>query len=841
MKRFLAVCLVTFVCSSVESHASGPSDSRHQPKPQEVYAAYWTAEPGWHTELQIRNNYAAETLEVQVVLRTANGSEIPLPTVTLGPDDDRVLDVGSILASAAPQLRPEDAYGSVIFRYSSRGRGNLFANVMVHRQGQPIGFHFDAYGVDAKAMQSEESLWWLPRESTQGFILIANVSRSNATARLRVSAPDGTGMDMPVRLGPGEMRRLSLRELAPQLTATAQFGGLSLAGNPPGALTVNAIEYDDTVGFAANLTVFDRGTAGPAETTTIRAPMVALARPAAELGFPESLTLQPQVLVRNPTPLPISVTRVVNWKSATQTGSAASPPVLLAPGETRSLALAPDEQVPANANWATVALTYDGHYGDLVAIFASYSADSRYGVQSPFSPNLAPIWKGSRWTVDDTHDSLITAGNGGNKPTRLGVTVYYNGGSGKYIMPPRSLAPREQVWLDMAHLILDQVPDVNGRTLPIDLTSGSYQLEDLDDADIGSIYEGKLTIDRTYGQAAYGCSLCCGYEDSWIAPMSFTGNVGDSTPDAVWAQYCTGVNQDKTSVSYGWGSSNSSVANVSFAFTSLVGPGSADTLASVNLKEPSGPKTCAVIAVPLSAGVTSKPTISGPNTIWWFEGQSPAGYATSITLTSSGGTSTTWAVTAGGDKVSLSSTSGSSITVTSTGTAFSSAPADITITATANGQTSSPFSITTRKPDRLASPQTRPFCDSFYGYSDMISYEIRDQLNTVVPTAITWNEQFTSPCLQDNPQGNWCSYGLPTESGDVGTILVDMIQGPGLNNTTPPNPTPVCVGDSTQQQHWAQEFWVGSATPGVGVRVQTDNLVRFTNHAEHQNIVSPTP
>lgn len=240
-----------------------------------------------------------------------------------------------------------------------------------------------------------------------------------------------------------------------------------------------------------------------------------------------------------------------------------------------------------------------------MAVAASYSADGSYGAQSPFSPNLAPRWKGSRWVVDDTHDSLITAGNGGSKPTRLGVTIFYNGGTGKYTMAPKSLAPGEQVWLDMSHLIRDHVPDAKGQTLPIDLSSGTYELQDLDDPSIGSIYEGKLTLDRTYGQAAYGCSLCCGWDAAWIAPLSFTGNVGNSTPDVVWAeQYCTGIDEDETSISYGWASSNTSVTSVTFAFTSLIGAGSANTLASVNLKTPSGPKTCAIVLYAMTAGVT---------------------------------------------------------------------------------------------------------------------------------------------------------------------------------------------------------------------------------------------
>src|SRR3989442_12036300 len=118
------------------------------------------------------------------------------------------------------------------------------------------------------------------------------------------------------------------------------------------------------------------------------------------------------------------------------------------------------------------------------------------------------------------------------------------------------------------------------------------------------------------------------------------------------------------------------------------------------------------------------PTISGPNTVWWFSGATPSGYNTSITLTSSGGSATTWAVTAGANEVTLSSTSGASITVESSGTAFSSSAGDVKITATANNDTSPAFGVTTRKPYRLVAGAIVNQCDSTYGYIDILNYTI---------------------------------------------------------------------------------------------------------------------
>lgn len=390
----------------------------------------------------------------------------------------------------------------------------------------------------------------------------------------------------------------------------------------------------------------------------------------------------------------------------------------------------------------------------------------------------------------------------------------------------------------MGRIIRQQVPDKDGRVIPPGTTEGSYELVDLDHLTRGYVYEGKLVLDRTYGRAFYGCGTCCGW-NSWILqPGSFSGEVGAGTWDTMYAKDCTGYQYDITTWGYNFGSADTSVATLSWQpYLNLVGPGSTTTSGSVDLDT----RWCFTMTRIPQQSVTSKPKITGPNTVWWFNGQTVSGYATGINLTASaGGATVTWSIYAGSDKVSLTP-NGNQATVTSTGTAWSSATGDIKITASAGGQTSDQFALTTRKPYQLAFPQTQPNCKDGFGYESVISYAIQDQLQTTVPSAVPWNEQFTSSCVQDNSNGNWCSYGLPPLRGDTLTYLLDYISGPGTGNNPAPVPTPVCTEDSTQQQHWSQEFRVGSLTSGSGVRVQTDTLVRFTNHAEHQNIVSPAP
>jgi len=48
----------------------------------------------------------------------------------------------------------------------------------------------------------------------------------------------------------------------------------------------------------------------------------------------------------------------------------------------------------------------------------------------------------------------------------------------------------------------------DGKTLPAGLATGSYEFRDLTHKGAGTLFEGKVIYDKTYGHAAYGCALC---------------------------------------------------------------------------------------------------------------------------------------------------------------------------------------------------------------------------------------------------------------------------------------------------------------------------------------------
>jgi hypothetical protein len=494
---------------------------------QEQFIAYWTLEAGWGSELQLRNNMVSGDLTVTPALRSADGVETALAPVTIHPQEIKMVDLESASLASAPQYL--GTYGSVVLRYHATGNRNLFAMLMIHDRGHSIAFHIDATGEDQDlAPASREGIWWLPNDAATDHLVVTNQSARELQADLSLYDSAGREAKQKLTLPPRATTRLSVRQLVRANGLSGTFGGVRIfASSHGGSLDSVHLLFDETTSFSAFLKMFNHSPKTTMEerdfahtrTWTLRAPMLALSQPDPALAFPEGTVLHPQFFVHNTMGKPVNVSLRFAWRSASATGQAAGPSFRLGPFETHQVdvaALQASQILPKDAVWTSVILTTNGLPEEVVALAASYDKTLRYGAQTPFSDQLAFEWVGSLWEYDVQHNSLITAGNGGTKPIRTGFTIYYNGGTQKYELE-QSLQPDEQMWIDVGKLIREQVPDKNGKLLPQELTSGSYALRDLSDKFIGSLYEGKIVYDKTFGHVTYGCAGCCAYSQTQLS------------------------------------------------------------------------------------------------------------------------------------------------------------------------------------------------------------------------------------------------------------------------------------------------------------------------------------
>jgi hypothetical protein len=513
--QVLVLPLLLAVFSSF-THSQTPQ-AVQETRDHEQFLAYWTTEASWHSELQLKNNQIDRDLTVVPVLRTPDGAETSLPAVTIKPQEVQLVDIGAL----APQLR--QTYGSVVLRYNASASRGLYAAVMIHDMGHPIALHLDA--VDAfpgTDPGSREGVWWLPKDTTSDYLVLTN--QGNNPMHLALTLYDASGKEIRQRLelGSRQTSRYSVRQLIQSAGLSGTYGGVKISAGSNGAFldTVHFL-FDEQAGFSAILKMFDHEPNAKIERRdltrtgvwTLRAPMLALSQPDPTFGFPEDAVLQPQIFVRNTTGNPVVASLRFNWRGDNTTGNASGPTVQLAPFQTRRFdvaALQDGKILPKEAHWAVVILTTKGIPDEVMAVAASYDESLRYGAQTPFNDQLSFHWEGGMWEYDVQHDSVITVGNGGSKPTRAAFTIFYNQGKDQYQLE-QTLQPDAQMWVQVGKLIREQLPDKDGKTLPPNLTSGSYQIRDLTHSGTGTLFEGKVIYDKTYGNVAYGCSGQCCY------------------------------------------------------------------------------------------------------------------------------------------------------------------------------------------------------------------------------------------------------------------------------------------------------------------------------------------
>ncbi len=433
-------------------------------------------------------------------------------------------------------------------------------------------------------------MWWLPAATSIDYLILSNPFKKTVTGSLELSSAFASHRPVAVSLAPGETKPIDLGEVLGS-SNIGSVGGLSLSLRGKELISATQIVFDEVTGLAAMMKMFDRDPDDQPRSHLLRAPMMALSQPDQGLGFPTGTQLLPRVFLRNAGSAPAKVSATVDWRNQSS-GTFALPSLMLSPGEVTTISLADYQragQIPPDATWGTLNLAYVGRRADLVAVAVSYDQDHRYGLQTPFSEDLSRLWVGGMWHVDPTHNTFITTGNGGSEATTAEVTLFYNGGKSKY-RTEKMLSPGQQLWLDMGHLVHDQVPDSDGHTLPPGTMSGSYELRDLDHATVGQLYEGKLVIDKTYGHAAYGCGSCCGYDTVVFDPTTFGGPPGIDNPEIIHANdTCSGTVDDVTGSGYSWGSSNTAVATLPNSTLHTVAVGSATGSTFVNLQRANPP------------------------------------------------------------------------------------------------------------------------------------------------------------------------------------------------------------------------------------------------------------
>jgi hypothetical protein len=139
---------------------------------------------------------------------------------------------------------------------------------------------------------------------------------------------------------------------------------------------------------------------------------------------------------------------------------------------------------------------------------------------------------------------------------------------------------------------------------------------------------------------------------------------------------------------------------------------------------------------------------------------------------------------------------------------------------------------------------------TYHGRPRLFFYEILDQIGLLIPRIVTpVAEAWTTGPSIDYPGQirGW----MQTAPGTDGTTLIQEPQefqgniegaqlGRGNFDSIPEPDCSFLMGDMPVIG-WSQEWRVGSSTPGLGQRVQTDKIVKYVGFAVVNTVRTPVP
>jgi hypothetical protein len=827
--------------------------------PRQLEFPYYSLRDGFNSTLLLVSG-SPKPLEFVLAVHGRTGQTLLAPGMTIQPQEKLPIDVATLLASLSADVTGDFEEGSISVYFSGTIMPLAGQLTMSNPTRRMI---FESEMVDNSPGLGLlppvlNAVWWGLGGGREARIMVTNTSGEAATADVFLDFQGEWHESAPLVFAPHETKALSIAELLGDLKmspAQVPEGGITIVPRGPNpALVAQGRITDPATGFSTTLNFLDPSLQ---RANALHASGVPIGLPSKDSPYAGLGTFVPHVVVRNLAGTRQSVTLTVEYPGPEGPQQLDLASIPLAPYSTEDVCLnSAFSLLPLPLPYCSVRVKYSGAPGTVIGEVSSVEAKGDLVIDASRLANEGDDWAGAGahpWHLDEETESVLFLTNMSEQETGIGFQV--QAGGVHYHLTDLRLQPRETRAIDMRKLRDAQKPDLFGNTIPSVATDGSVLWIRFDHVPVmGRL----LVLRRQQGIASlYSCGSCpCAasyFSMEVIRPTGLVNIAGNEQYDVKETrQDCNGCKFYVYSRNLSdWCSSLMGVATVNDTTQKglVTGiDGGTSTITAVL-------HTTTYYYIPYQ-GCQSQPVthsdsdsvgvveISGPQTVWWFNGQTPSGYATTITLTAqpSGASSYSWSLLAGSDKAALQNQSGNTIQVRSND--LSTSTNDVTVQATvttAGGTKSATRTLTVRGP-RLLTYSTRIDSeDPEFGYASHIFYKIRDNLNELLPLPIGFNEKWTTGMVNDYAGTNWTrgpEIGATTSNSE----LDDLIQGQGLGGSPIPVPVaPQYPFGTTKVQHWGQEHRVGNTAPGTGARVQINTFQKYRDHASHESIQSPAP
>lgn len=803
------------------------------PSPRKIYAPAIELPEAGACEI-VLNSRSPHPIDVTPTLYTMDGEQVIGEPVTLHPAEIRFVPIESLIPD---RQKGRHHWGGIALSYTG-GLLEVWAQIAFRGVGGKGSIDETFNLFEDQGSDTREAVWSMPKGSSA---VIALGNSSDTPILTTAEFSDGAAEAVNIAPFATEFIRRRAREHegseanndSVRLTTVGPAGSLRVAGFVIGGKEDSSIRFADTKKavqpnlYATNLRL---------ENT------------------------DPLLLIENTSDSGISA-RPQFFPATGDQGSAIElPEIILAPRQIVDVDLRPlTEAATTRTDLSSVSVQVlnSGAPGSLIGALYGTDKIKRLSYDVPLRDS-GPIRSSTGsypWRVDEDYTTIVNITNISVHSASFLVDIRYP--TGHYFLQVKDVAANGTSTFDLRKLISEQKPDNQGNIIPLFTTGGQFHWSIFGSPPSSKfIGRSEVVSVSNHVSSSYSCPVCCpdsGPFGSIIPPdddvpvggfatVHTAGTVTDCNGNSTnigWFEMDDFWVDNPSIMSYSPDSGASTVVEgLAAGQTVINGSYWSDQFTSDGWSmcfESRGEETASQL-------IGVKPTITGPNVVWWFNGADPgnANMPVSVQLTTASvsGGSYSWTATANANKISLQNATTNTVTIT--GAAKSGQAGDIKIKVTVNGMPSDEYAITVKSPNQLVRTNIQHSANATFGYRTEITYTIRDQFNSLIGAgSIPVNEDFTGTAVPDFSGTNWA---ITADKGFTASnpIISDIIEGENLTK----NPTPQAPGNplgSTKVVHWGQDIYVGSTTVGSGRKVQTATFQKYRDHADHENVTSPVP
>ena len=490
-------------------------------KPHTLAGSYYTLKNNFSAKLLL-NNKGPLPIEVQPTLYSLSGVRFDIPNVTVDANSHRFINLRDWAALAGNQFRE----GSM--QLFHRGK-DLVLGTQIYLTDEAHSLSFEEKLTElGKGSSRSEGVWWLPSPKGEVRLVLSNTTDAALSVSVKVQGEspkkDATAT---LNLAPHETRVLNVEAdiMDRGHGAMSRFGAISVEHNGgPGAVLARAMALEVDNGFS--LPVQFSNPAG-AKSSNIQGAGLRVAKAGGE-------PLSARVVVHNSSQTEMTVTgRVPYAMKDGSTGELYLPGLQLSNGETKVIDVTQFLKIQGvrrnDVVSAGLEFQYTGELGSLItcAFSVSEGGDQVFRV---------PLWDiaaqrsatgGYPWYIEGDSSTLVYIKNVTDQPRKFRMYLMYAGGA--YLYPLTTVAPGQTTTIDIRALRDNQVPDMNGKTIP--LTESRGQLEWSMTGGEDRVLIGRSEqVDLVHSISSnYACINCCGnsFYDGWLTPDEVSLFEGD--------------------------------------------------------------------------------------------------------------------------------------------------------------------------------------------------------------------------------------------------------------------------------------------------------------------------